>query len=248
MSKFDRYQKASKYILSKAEVKWFPLNLLNLNQAEQIKDWLVVNHTIEELKTLRISSNAEAESSRNITLKSAFLATVLTTLFTFFAAYVMLYANMKNNITMFFIQQEIQMAVLNLDEGEKFTNEKLQEIQNFDLLEAAYKGIFENTMPMHFLYIILILGMVFVYITKRQNDFYKIVALNNIVNEALEEKLNKKEGEIKMSNYEIIGEFIYELQLILNTNVPKLDSEKVSDIKAEAHEALAEILEKYKVI
>jgi hypothetical protein len=51
-----------------------------------------------------------------------------------------------------------------------------------------------------------------------------------------------------MSYYEIIGEFINELQLIINTTAPELDKDAVDDIKVNAHEALYNILVKYNLI
>ena len=51
-----------------------------------------------------------------------------------------------------------------------------------------------------------------------------------------------------MDYYNIIGEFITRLQLILAEHATGLDSNKVYDIKAEAHEALADILVEYKLI
>jgi len=51
-----------------------------------------------------------------------------------------------------------------------------------------------------------------------------------------------------MKYNEIVGEFINKLQSILTENVPELDPNKVSDIKAEAHVALHDILVKYNLI
>ena len=51
-----------------------------------------------------------------------------------------------------------------------------------------------------------------------------------------------------MNYNEIVGEFINQLQLILAENIPELDPDKVQDIKAEVHEALSEIMVKYKLI
>jgi hypothetical protein len=51
-----------------------------------------------------------------------------------------------------------------------------------------------------------------------------------------------------MNYYEIIGEFINRLQFILFENAPELDPNIVNNIKAEAHDALYEILVKYDLI
>lgn len=47
---------------------------------------------------------------------------------------------------------------------------------------------------------------------------------------------------------DIIGEFINDFQLIIDSQVPELDSNRVYKIKIDVQEALAKILEKYKLI
>jgi hypothetical protein len=53
---------------------------------------------------------------------------------------------------------------------------------------------------------------------------------------------------IVIKKSDIIGEFITELQFILEDNIYDLDSGIKSDIKAEAHEVLYKVLEKYGVL
>lgn len=60
-----------------------------------------------------------------------------------------------------------------------------------------------------------------------------------------EEVIKYFEGE---GYYELVGEFINKLQLILAEEVPTLDPDTASDIKAKAHHELSEILAKYKLI
>lgn len=52
----------------------------------------------------------------------------------------------------------------------------------------------------------------------------------------------------KLNNIEIINEFINELQLILESNIPEIDSEIAADIRTDANEALYKILVKYEII
>lgn len=49
-----------------------------------------------------------------------------------------------------------------------------------------------------------------------------------------------------MNTRDIVGKFINELQLILNGNLPNVDRDVIDDIKADADEALTEILANYK--
>lgn len=51
-----------------------------------------------------------------------------------------------------------------------------------------------------------------------------------------------------MNKYEIVGEFINELQLILENNICNLDSKVMGDIRVDAHEALCKILEKHDLL
>jgi hypothetical protein len=51
-----------------------------------------------------------------------------------------------------------------------------------------------------------------------------------------------------MDYYNIIDEFINDLQMILNDNAPEIDRNIIDDIKVDASEALNKILVKYKLI
>ena len=51
-----------------------------------------------------------------------------------------------------------------------------------------------------------------------------------------------------MNYYEIVGELVNSLQLILAENLPELDPDIVVSIKSDVHVALSDILVKYKII
>lgn len=55
-------------------------------------------------------------------------------------------------------------------------------------------------------------------------------------------------GGCTMNKRDFVGEFLTELQGILEKNIYDLDSTIKGDIKAEADEALSELLEKYKLL
>lgn len=200
MSRFENYYTASRFVIEKTRPVIYlfdkfpvriPFRWLSLNQMHLMKKTLVKSYSNSELRTLKAVINSQMESKKNFGPNNIVITIFITGVFTFLISFFISYIN--------FIGQIYTMSI----KGELKDNDILQQI-NTDLnnnfanvnFEDFLTKLFMENMKGYYNFFFAAFALILVYLFWYKLSYQRLVKLDNILNQALEEKKEQLLNEI----------------------------------------------------
>jgi hypothetical protein len=189
---FENYYKASRFILDKTRRKVtifdsitirFPFKILNISNMHYMKQTLISGYSESELRTLKALVNSEMESKKNFGPNNILITIFITGVFTFLISFFISYINFAGQLYTMFIKGEIKDAII-LEMIKKDLDSSLSSSQFNEFLTK----LFIDNMAGYYEFFFTAFGCILVYLIWYKWSYKRLVKLDNIVNQAIEEK------------------------------------------------------------
>ncbi|WP_318627415.1 hypothetical protein [Paenibacillus polymyxa] len=191
MNRFDNYYRASSFIIEKTRRVFYlgkvpiriPFRFLSLNQMHLMKEQLISNYTDSELRTLKAVINSQMESKKNFGPNNIIITVFITGVFTFLISFFISYINFVGQIYTMSLRGDLKESDIVNEVNSEFINSSSN-----SKLEDLLTKLFINNMTGYYNFFFVAFGIIILYIILYKLSFMRLVKLDNIVNQALEEK------------------------------------------------------------
>ncbi|WP_379134388.1 hypothetical protein [Paenibacillus sp. sgz500958] len=192
MNKFDNYYRASSFIIEKTRPVFYlfdkiplriPYRWLSLNQMHLMKERLIHNYSDSELRTLKAVVNSEMESKKNFGPNNILITVFITGVFTFLISFFISYINFVGQIYTMSLRGDIKdteiLNEINADLNSHSTGSKFEEFLT---------NLFTENMTGYYKFFFIAFGFIIIYVFWYKFSFMRLVKLDNIINQSIEEK------------------------------------------------------------
>ncbi|MEK3951252.1 hypothetical protein MHB46_23020 [Paenibacillus sp. FSL H7-0703] len=191
MKRFDNYYRASSFIIKKTKPVFYlgkfpiriPFRFLSLNQMHLMKEQLISNYTDSELRTLKAVINSQMESKKNFGPNNIIITVFITGVFTFLISFFISYINFVGQIYTMSLRGDLKESDIVNEVNSEFINSS-----SSSKLEDLLTKLFIDNMTGYYNLFFVAFEIIILYMILYKLSFMRLVKLDNIVNQALEEK------------------------------------------------------------
>ena len=190
-AKFGGYYNASKFILEKTKPKIIvfqtfsiriPFRRLNISNMQYMKQELIEGYSESELRTLKALVNSEMESKKNFGPNNALITIFITGVFTFLISFFISYINFAGQLYTMSLKGDIKDAAIIEQINKDLDNTSSDRLNDF------LTKLFIENMAGYYKFFFTAFGFILVYLLWYKWSFKRILKLDNIVAQAIEEK------------------------------------------------------------